>query len=77
MATLTDYGITSDEPIYMEAAWNIEKWLSLKPNKIFNQNEIDRYWKTDPIRNVHPSGVKWLYLTAQKSIFWENGMLWR
>jgi hypothetical protein len=72
MATLSDYGVTSDEPIYMEAAWNIKKWLSLEPRKIFNQEEIDRYWKTDPMRNIHPSGVKWLYLVAQKTILWEK-----
>ncbi len=72
LATLSDYGITSDEPIYMEAAWNIKKWLSLDLQKMFNRNEIDRYWKTDQRRNVHPSGVKWLYLIAQKTIFWEK-----
>ena len=33
---------------------------------------IDHYWKTDPKRNVHPSGVKWLYLVAQKIIFWKD-----
>ena len=68
--TLPDYGITLDEPIYMEAAWKIGDWLSSKPQKIFNKVEIDKYWKTDPYRNVHPSGVKWLYLIAQKAIFW-------
>lgn len=72
MATLSDYGITFDEPIYMEAAWNINKWLSLGWSEIFNPEEINRYWKTDPGRNVHPSAVKWLYLAAQKIIFWEN-----
>lgn len=70
--TLSDYGITSDEPIYMEASWNIEKWLSLDIDKIFNREEIKRYWVTDTQRNVHPSGVKWLYIIAQKAIFWEN-----
>jgi len=71
-ATLYDYGVTSDEPIYMEAAWNIQKWLTLEPQKIFNQDEIDRYWKTDPKRNIHPSGLKWFYLLAQKITFWEK-----
>lgn len=72
MATLSDYGTTLDEPIYQEAAWSIKKWLSLGPEKIFDRHEIDSFWKTDPARNVHPSGVKWLYLIAQKTIFWEN-----
>lgn len=72
MLTLSDYGVTFDEPIYMEAAWNIKKWLSLEPKKIFDQDEIERYWETDPARNVHPSGVKWLYLIAQKTVFWET-----
>ncbi|MDY7034643.1 MAG: hypothetical protein SV375_00565 [Thermodesulfobacteriota bacterium] len=42
MLTLSDYGITSDEPIYMEAAWNIRKWLSLKPQEMFEQETIDQ-----------------------------------
>lgn len=72
MATLSDYGVTYDEPIYMEASRSIQKWLSLEPRKIFNQQEIDRNWRTDPVRNVHPSGLKWLYMFAQKTIFWER-----
>ena len=70
--TLPDYGITSDEPTYQEAAWNIKKWLDLDNRKKFDPEEIDKYWKTDPTCNVHPSGVKWLYLAAQKIIFWEH-----
>lgn len=72
LGTLSDYGVTFDEPIYMEAAWNIQKWLSLDQQKSFTQAEIDRHWRVDLERNVHPSGVKWLYLTAQKIIFWEK-----
>jgi len=56
----------------MEAAWNIKKWLSLDLYKIFDPTEITRYWETDSTRNVHPSGVKWFYIIAQKVIFWEN-----
>lgn len=70
--TLPDYGVTFDEPIYMEAAWNAQKWLSIESSKLFDRVVIDSYWKTDPLRNVHPSGLKWLYLGAQKSIFWEK-----
>ena len=70
--TLSDYGITFDEPIYMEASKNIGKWLSLEPAQLFSQNEIEYHWKTDPRRNIHPSGLKWLYLVAQKAIFWEK-----
>jgi len=70
--TLPDYGVTFDEPIYMEAAWNVQKWLSIEPSILFDREGIDCYWKTDPLRNVHPSGLKWLYLCAQKSIFWEK-----
>jgi hypothetical protein len=70
--TLPYYGVTFDEPIYMEAAWNVQKWLSVEPSSLFDRGVIDCYWKTDPLRNVHPSGLKWLYLGAQKSIFWEN-----
>ena len=70
--TLPDYGITSDESTYQEAAWNIKKWLNLDNRKKLDLEEIDKYWKTDPSCNVHPSGVKWLYLAAQKIIFWEH-----
>lgn len=72
MTTLSDYGITYDEPIYMEASRSIGKWLSLEPRKIFDQNKIDIHWNTDPKRNIHPSGLKWFYLGAQKAIFWEK-----
>ena len=72
MITLADYGVTFDEPIYMEAAWNVKEWLSLKPHEMFGQKEIDYYWKTDPERNIHPSTLKWLLVAAQKIIFWES-----
>ena len=70
--TLPDYGITFDEPIYMEATRNVRTWLSLDWPNLLNRETIDQYWKTDSLRNVHPSGVKWLYLAAQKIIFWEK-----
>lgn len=72
MLTISDYGVTFDEPIYMEASWHIQKWLSLDSREMFNPIVIDCHWKTDPGRNVHPSGLKWLYIAAQKSIFWEK-----
>lgn len=71
-ATTSDYGITSDEPIYQEAAREIIKWLNLPLDKMINRSAINKYWKTDPGRNVHPSGTKLLYITAQKLIFWEK-----
>lgn len=80
-ATLSDYGITCDEPIYMEATLHIKKWLSLGIEERMDPDEINRYWKTDPKRNVHPAGLKWFYIIAQKIIFWEkdayrqNGLL--
>jgi hypothetical protein len=79
--TLYDYGITWDEPIYMEATLKIKQWLSLPSLEMMNPEVINRYWKTDPGRNVHPSGLKWFYIIAQKTIFWEkdpyrqNGLL--
>ena len=71
-ATLPDYGISCDEPIYMEATLHIEKWLSLGITEKLDPKKIDQYWKTDPRRNVHPSGLKWFYIIAQKAIFWEK-----
>jgi hypothetical protein len=75
--TLPDYGITYDEPIYMEAARNVQTWLSLNWRDLVDQKNIDLYWKTDPLRNVHPSGVKWLYLAAQKTVFWGKDLYFR
>jgi len=71
-ATLSDYGITCDEPIYMEATLNIKKWLSLETADKLKREIIDQYWKPDPRRNIHPSGLKWFYVIAQKTIFWEK-----
>lgn len=70
--TLPDYGITHDEPIYMEASRSIRQWLSLDLRSMLSQDSIDQHWKTDPPRNVHPSGVKWLYIIAQGTVFWEK-----
>lgn len=70
--TLPQYGVTFDEPIYVEAAENVKKWLALPKGQFFDSEVIAQYWKTDPKRNVHPSGVKWLYVLAWKIIFWEK-----
>jgi 4-amino-4-deoxy-L-arabinose transferase-like glycosyltransferase len=70
--TLPDYGITYDEPIYMEASRSIRQWLSLDLGTMFTRESIEEHWKTDLARNVHPSGVKWLYLFAQGTLFWEK-----
>jgi len=70
--TLPDYGITQDEPIYMEATRNVRPWLALGWRDRLDRETIEHYWKTDPLRNVHPSGLKWLYLVAQKTVFWEK-----
>jgi 4-amino-4-deoxy-L-arabinose transferase-like glycosyltransferase len=70
--TLSDYGITHDEPIYMEASRSIRQWLSLDLRTMLSRESIEEHWKTDPLRNVHPSGVKWLYVVAQGTVFWEE-----
>ena len=72
LLTLPRYGVTFDEPIYLEAARNVQKWMGLPGGRFFDPETIARYWKTDPLRNVHPSGLKWIYLIAGKIIFWEN-----
>jgi 4-amino-4-deoxy-L-arabinose transferase-like glycosyltransferase len=70
--TLPDYGITHDEPIYMEASRSVQQWLSLDLRNMFSEESIEQHWKTDPLRNVHPSAVKWLYVIAQGIVFWEK-----
>jgi len=70
--TLPDYGITHDEPIYMEASRSVQQWLSLDLRNMFSEESIEQHWKTDPLRNVHPSVVKWLYVIAQGIVFWEK-----
>jgi 4-amino-4-deoxy-L-arabinose transferase-like glycosyltransferase len=72
LSTLPDYGITHDEPIYMEASRNVREWLSLDLRNMLSKDSIEQHWKTDPLRNVHPSGVKWLYVIAQDIVFWEK-----
>lgn len=72
LLTLPDYGITHDEPIYMEASRSIRQWLSLDLRTMLSRESIEEHWKTDPVRNVHPSGVKWLYLIAQATVCWEK-----
>lgn len=71
LPTCSDYGITWDEPIYLEATRHVRTWLSLPMSDRLNAAAINRFWRTDPQRNVHPSGVKWLYLAAQRIAFWE------
>ncbi len=71
LPTCSNYGITWDEPIYLEATRQVRTWLSLPASDQFNTTAIDRFWRTDPQRNVHPAGVKWLYLAAHHVIFWE------
>ncbi len=70
--TIHDYGITWDEPIYLAASRHVDTWLKSGPDFWFDAAQITRYWQTDPDRNVHPSGVKWLYILAGKSVFWES-----
>jgi len=70
--TLPDYGITYDEPIYMEASRNVRGWLSLDLRTMLSEESINQHWRTDPFRNIHPSGVKWLYVIAQGIVFWEK-----
>jgi 4-amino-4-deoxy-L-arabinose transferase-like glycosyltransferase len=72
LLTLPDYGVSYDEPIYLEASRSIRHWLSLDLQDMLSRSSIEAHWKTDPVRNVHPSGVKWLYLIAQATVFWEK-----
>ncbi len=70
LLTLPHYGITSDEPIYMRATSHIEDWLRSGARGM-DCDAIASAWKTEPLRNVHPSGLKWLYVAAHRLIRWE------
>jgi hypothetical protein len=39
--TLPDYGITHDEPIYMEASRSVQQWLSLDLRNMFSEESIE------------------------------------
>jgi hypothetical protein len=69
--TLSAYGITWDEPIYQHAAVEIKTWLGLPFSGMLDPKQIDQHWRCDPLRNIHPSGLKWIYLAAQTAIPWE------
>jgi hypothetical protein len=72
LLTLPDYGISHDEPIYMEASRSIRHWPSLDLQDMLNRGSIEQHWKTVPFQNVHPSGVKWLYVIDQPTVLWEK-----
>lgn len=69
--TIPHYGITWDEPIYAEATSHVERWLETGTAGL-TCGRIEAAWKTDPMHNVHPSGLKWLYVAAHKVVFWEH-----
>ncbi len=62
--TVTDYGIVYDEPIYMEDSWRVLAWAKLPREQMFSQTELEKAWAA-PSLNVHPAGIKWLYIAAQ------------
>jgi len=70
VATIGDYGITWDEPIYAKAAQLQNKWISNLVNEIINREpieslstpQIDRYWNYN---TLHPSVTKLLMGVSQ------------
>ncbi|MBP7865891.1 MAG: DUF2029 domain-containing protein [Acidobacteria bacterium] len=70
LLTLGDYGVTWDEPIYQAAADEIRQWFREAPGSLLSEEAIRRRWDTDPARNVHPSGVKLLYVAAGALFPW-------
>jgi len=71
-ATQPAYGVTFDEPIYHHAAQQIKAWLGLPFSGMLDARQIDVSWRCDQFRNIHPSGVKWMYLAAQSVIVWKT-----
>lgn len=65
VASIPDYGLTLDEPIYIENAKTIESWFShaLSDSSFFSKEAVDKHWNTGrPIEgqdgNVHPPFFK-------------------
>lgn len=71
-STLHDYGITWDEPVYEEAGRQAAVWLKAGPSAWFDGARTRECWNALPGRNIHPSGLKWLYLSSRVVIFWES-----
>jgi hypothetical protein len=65
VATIPNYGLTLDEPIYIENAKAIEVWFShaLNDPSFFSKEAVDKHWNSGrPIKgqdgNVHPPFFK-------------------
>ena len=63
--TIPDYGLTSDEPYYIENSQAIEYWFShiMGPEVSLNYNNISKYWRSGLLDNklsgnVHPPFIK-------------------
>jgi len=69
--TLPDYGVTYDEPIYMEDSWRVREWLRLPLGEMLAPAQVSRHWHA-PSRNVHPAGIVWVHALAQSWVFWEK-----
>ncbi len=70
LLTMPRYGTVFDEPIYAAAARHVEGWLSLPFGEMLSEKAIDAHWRTDPERNVHPAGLKWMAVAARRVLFW-------
>ena len=69
--TLPEYGVTYDEPIYIEDSFRVREWLHRPIAEIFSPEQVARAWRA-PSRNVHPAAIIWLDTLAQEWVFWED-----
>lgn len=64
LATQRDYGSHYDEPIYVEAALHASQWLNLPIRDMPDRKQSQECWESDPTRNIHPAGLKWIYILS-------------
>lgn len=67
LATGPDYGLSWDEPTYMNAARGVERWLARPLQEMFRAPVIAADWNFEPV-NVHPAGLRWLYVAGLRAL---------
>ncbi len=67
LATASGYGLSWDEPTYLSAARGVERWLARPLAEMLQPAVIAADWGCEPV-NVHPAGLRWLYVAGLKAL---------